>query len=516
MSASRRSLSPRLAAVIAAAVVLVVAMLTISPWPVGIFEDDAMYTILAKSLAEGTGYRFLNLPGAPNATHYPPGYPAFLAMLWKLYPSFPDNIVLFKFANALLLGAAAYGAMRFARERLGLGTGGALGATLASMATIPILLITGLVLSEPLFLAMLLPTLLLAERTAERGTVREAVLTGLVIGVLSLVRTLGVFLLPAVALVLLLRRRPRAVLALIAGGAVALVPWQLWTAAHQADVPAILSGKYGSYVAWVLDGYARNGWPLLQAVFRQNVSTLVASLTYFLMPTGPAWPRMVALALLVVLAALALRPLWRRAPVMTLYVAAYLGVVLIWPFDPVRFVIGIAPLIAFIVAMGVGVVREWRPSTPVVAWARRASLAGCLALAAGFTVYNARGVRGRWWESMQRDAGTRAKPVVEWVARYTRPGDVLAVDHELLVYLYAGRQAVPYQPFTPTEYVRPLTDAQRDSGFREMRRTYPVRFLIAGSAPGIELGQRLAETEPANIRLLGRLPTAEIFEIERP
>ena len=82
------------------AIVFFAAMLSVTPWPVGAFQDDAVYTLLAKSLATGEGYRMINLPGSPHATHYPPGYPAFLAVLWRLAPSFPDNIVVFKFANA--------------------------------------------------------------------------------------------------------------------------------------------------------------------------------------------------------------------------------------------------------------------------------------------------------------------------------------------------------------------------------------------------------------------------------
>ena len=69
--------SERLTHALLVVLVLVVAILTVAPWPVGAFQDDAMYTVLAKSLAEGKGYRFLNLPGEPNATHFPPGYPLF-------------------------------------------------------------------------------------------------------------------------------------------------------------------------------------------------------------------------------------------------------------------------------------------------------------------------------------------------------------------------------------------------------------------------------------------------------
>src|SRR6185503_11189771 len=101
------------------ALVMLVALLTVTPWPVGAFQDDAIYTVLAKALATGEGYRMINLPGDPHATHYPPGYPFFLSLLWRLAPEFPDNIVVFKFANAVWLSLAALGAWAFARSRLG-------------------------------------------------------------------------------------------------------------------------------------------------------------------------------------------------------------------------------------------------------------------------------------------------------------------------------------------------------------------------------------------------------------
>src|SRR5207247_10454340 len=59
-------------------VALAFGFAAVNTLPVGVFHDDAMYVILARSLATGQGYRYLNLPGNPAATHFPPGYPAFL------------------------------------------------------------------------------------------------------------------------------------------------------------------------------------------------------------------------------------------------------------------------------------------------------------------------------------------------------------------------------------------------------------------------------------------------------
>ena len=87
---------------------------------VGVFYDDGIYLALARSLAEGHGYRLLYLPGSPGAVHYPFAYPAFLAVLWSAWPQFPANVVLFRAANAVLLGLfAALSAGHVAERVLG-------------------------------------------------------------------------------------------------------------------------------------------------------------------------------------------------------------------------------------------------------------------------------------------------------------------------------------------------------------------------------------------------------------
>src|SRR6185436_17189298 len=70
----------------ACGLLVAVAILLVMPSSlVGVFYDDGIYLSLAKSLAEGNGYHLQYLPGAPAAVHYPIAYPAFLALIWKLW-----------------------------------------------------------------------------------------------------------------------------------------------------------------------------------------------------------------------------------------------------------------------------------------------------------------------------------------------------------------------------------------------------------------------------------------------
>jgi dolichyl-phosphate-mannose-protein mannosyltransferase len=515
--ASARASLARLLPLLVVGAVAAVTIGTLGPWPVGIFEDDGMYVILGKALAEGHGYRFLNLPGAPYGTHFPPGYPAFLAAMWKLFPRFPDNVFAFKIANCLLVAFAALMTVRYLRDRLRFSIEVSSAVAVLAMATVPILLLTAVVMSEPLFVALLMPAVIVGERAAAEGKTRDALLAGVLCGVLTLVRTLGAVLLPAILLVLLWRRRWRAAALALAAGVAIVAPWQLWASAHAADVDGPLLGKYGAYLPWLAAGFRHGGLPFAWGVVQKNVGQLAGFFSYALMPTVPPWPRLTTLALLTVLVAVGMRELWRRSLVAALFTVLYGGVVLLWPFEPTRFMLAIVPLVAATLALGIRGIAEW--GTPVAgpwALARRGAkgvlLAGCGALLVGYMAYNLRGVRQRWWESMQRTIADQAKPTAEWTRRYTRPDDVVAADHDALVYLYTGRQAVPYLSFTPESYLTVPSDSVLYGEMRAIIGRYRPKYLLIGGANGLRVARQLEHATPPEVRYLGSIRTGLIFE----
>lgn len=496
----------------ATALVLVVAMVTITPWPVGAFQDDAIYTVLAKALATGEGYRMTNLPGSPHATHYPPGYPFFLSLLWRMFPSFPDNVVVFKFANAFWLAAAAAGTIAFARARLGWHVLAAAAAGVAGTLAIVVLLITGVVLSEPMFMALTLPTLLLCERAADSGRVRDAVLAGAAVGVLVLVRTLGGVILPAAVLVLLWRRQWRAAVVLGAVAAAFLVPWQLWLGAYQDEIPDVLMGKYGAYGPWLAEGYHEGGFEFARAVFVANLQTLDGFLSYAFMPVAPVWPRAIAFVTLVLATVGGGVLLLRRAPVAMLFLAANIVVIMFWPFEPNRFLLAVWPLLTLCVGATIAALWTWRPAQAATAAARWAGLALCAAIVIGFGTYNARGYAGKWWASVQRDVGEGAKPIAEWVAQNTAPSDVLITDHDLIVYLFTGRRGMPTSTFLPRERVVPLPDSVNFAAVGDMLDRYEPRFFITTSQAGLRTGEHFTNTDPPRLRRYRQISNALIYE----
>src|SRR4051812_29458657 len=82
-----------LAAIILALVLLAGGLWRMTPGVCGVFHDDAIYVLTGHALADGRGYRLVNLPEAPPQTKYPFLYPAALALVWKLWPDFPSNLI---------------------------------------------------------------------------------------------------------------------------------------------------------------------------------------------------------------------------------------------------------------------------------------------------------------------------------------------------------------------------------------------------------------------------------------
>jgi len=77
-------------AMVLAGAYLGVAM--ISPPAFGLWQDDAVYVVTARSLAEGSGYRHLEMPQQPLQTKYPPLFPALLAVVFRLWDDWPANL----------------------------------------------------------------------------------------------------------------------------------------------------------------------------------------------------------------------------------------------------------------------------------------------------------------------------------------------------------------------------------------------------------------------------------------
>jgi hypothetical protein len=408
---------------------------------VGVFYDDGIYAALARSLAEGHGYRLQYLPGAPEAVHYPPLYPAFLALLWRAWPDFPANVVLFRAANALALGLFAGGFAAYLAQRRVLPPAAAALVVAIGATAVPLLTVVTVLFAEPLFLVLALCAWWLADAAADgagRRALTLAALAGVMAGLAGLTRSIGVAIAAGVVLSLVLARRRREALAAAGAAFLLLAPWSAWTAAHHSGVETVLAANYGTYG----DLLRQAGWRWISP---EALWDVLRPLGYVAFATlRPAWHPLLGLPALVVLAAGGVA-LTRRAPALGWSMVLYLAVVVLWPYAPDRFLWAMVPMLVVALVMGgvavwtaAGARQDWRR------WGLRAlAVAGVVPVIVGFGGYQFAGFTKRWPTSAQRGISETFERILPWVRSATPDSAVLAGEDEALLWLYSGRRAVP-------------------------------------------------------------------------
>jgi hypothetical protein len=226
------------------------------------------------------------------------------------------------------------------------------------------------------------------------------------------------------------------------------------------------------------------------------------------------WPRALVFFGVLAFAVLGTEGFRRKAPVTLGFLVLYTIVVMLWPFEPARFTLAVWPLWPLLV--GSGVVTAWGllgRAPRSVRWAGRLTT-GLLvaAFVGGSGVYNWTGYSRKWWVTTQRDAGKRAKPIVEWAARYTDSTTVLATEDDLIVYLYANRKSVPTSTFLPVQRVRFLTDAEDVQVVKDLFSAYQPGWFLVGSQQGFRTATTLTADPNLTLRFVGRTPDVLIYQ----
>lgn len=507
-------------AVVTAAVALALGVFAMNPLPIGVFHDDARYLLLARSIAEGTGYRFMFVPGTPAGTHFPPAFPLVLAALWKVAPPFPASVALFKLLNALMLALAALATFGFARKRAGLAPWAAAGAALAFAGSVPEIFLDSVLFSEQFFIAGMLGALLVAERavrdpaSAEHpgpSLARIAVAAGLAIGAVTMIRTIGVALAAGLAITLITRRQWREFAMSMAGIAVFAVPWQLWTMRHGGEVPPIAAGDYGTYGNWMMVALHSQGYGFILRVAGTNLRGLGIPLNLFGAEHAPPLiASLVAIPLLVALGVGTLR-LARRAPVTVASTAVYLLVVLVWPYAPDRLLWPVWPVMLIAAACGAADILAWRPATPARRASRTIELAALAVCGLLFVRWNVTQYRSRSWEG---PAAANAKLAIaaSETAAHLPPG-LVASEFDALVSLYTGRQAVPLLPLMAARYLNTRTPSEAAAQLSEILDAYHPRFLLVGTPEAFEAARLLAHANVPRVRFSGITPSGIVLYV---
>ena len=457
---------------IAAVVVLTVLLVTIrsqEPIGAGIYYDDGAYLALVRSVAEGAGYTYSNLPGAVPGVKYPPAYPAVLALTWKAFGLYPENLTALKALNALFWSLAAGGTfLLFARGNrrrvaaIGL-------ATLYAYLTVPSMSVATVLLSEPLFLLACVGALLLAATDPCRagpdsaategggrwpgGELGWAAAVGIAGAVAFLTRSIGLTLIVALVLPLLLNRRWQSAGFLTAMAGVPAIAWLAWSRSRAADVPEAIAGQYGSYGTWLGQGLEGGASARIGEVLRANWGPFVETLQFVWAPRAPGLALAVVLLAVGAAAVYGARNVWKRNPTLVLFPIVYLGLVFIWPYEPYRFYYAIMPLLTLLALEGL-----WEAAPKIRGDLPRWGIPVAAIVAAVFAVnalvYHGRGHVLRSWASPQTIPARAYAPLNEWIRTNTAPDEVIASALDPYVHWETGRAAVPSWRFLAEDYGR--------------------------------------------------------------
>ncbi|HUF31551.1 MAG TPA: hypothetical protein VMM77_12940 [Gemmatimonadaceae bacterium] len=460
----------------AAAGAVAIVMHAVLSWIVrarhlGTGNDDAVYLLLARALREGH-YRELFYVGSPIHSQYPPGYPAFLAMLGA--PS--DGALGLVIAANILLSCTALALLFDVMRRWS--------APLAVVAVAVLALNPWLVAassrvqSEPLFMAAVMLALW-ALRPSADSRHRWIAITAVIVAALT--RSAGVTIVAGILAHFLLARAWKAAFALTLVATLTIVPWIGWTVlapqkivgrSYIADAFVQLPRDYRGEQAALSESRSLSravslGRTLVRRVARNTPAYLTRSLpTVLAIPTVPgtvvdnaAWLLGMLAALLAGVATAMRR--WRPA---VLVLAAYALLLVIWPYVIGRFVVPLLPVLIAVMLLG-----AWQIGGRLMP---RLAIVPALALAAVPLMGGTRGVA-----SMVREAeGCRALAVDPgWpcrsdLRRYRSVVDSLALTlprdarvfttKEGTFYYLTGRQvvsaypAMSMEPAVLSEYLR--------------------------------------------------------------
>ena len=333
-------------------------------------QDDANYLLLGEAL-RSFEYRDIFLVEAPVHRKYPPGYPALLAVL-AVVPGEPADVAI---ATNVLLSTATL-ALAYGLFRPVFGPAVALAGLAVSAANLQVINYAGLAYSEALFAFLVLGALLVFTRARSPW---GAVLAGLLAIAAALTRPVGVTLVLALALAWVIRqyasaasrppeearaprtgpfgiRRPIVVGLLFA--AVITVTVGAWLAFSLSD-PTPHPGW--SYAADFAGGSPSNG--LVGRLARRVVTNLPVYVGSFLpsmlpIPTnaGTLLDNLVGLGIIVVgLGAGAWAMAKAGLVAVPIYLAGYLALLAVWPYQEIRFLV---PLIPLIIPLTLGGIRR--------------------------------------------------------------------------------------------------------------------------------------------------------------
>ena len=480
----------------------------------GLFHDDGVYTVVAKSLAQGDGYRIISLPGAPAQTKYPFLYSFLLSWFWRAAPDFPANIVALKALNIAVLLGIFFLAAGFYRRYFPRSGFGALVFALLVAANPIVFTFTDFVLSDLLFVFFALAALVIcAEESESSVSFARVALLGTVVGLACLTRLAAAPLVLAGAVYSLQRLGWRGGCGFLLIVALFLAPWFLWVSRAALPADDSLYAYYAFYTLGKTDVGDFGAWLGAHAAIALANARYLAD-TFELLYLIPLFPALGPV--LIALTAVGMFVSFRRAEAAHWsFFLSSIALLLFWPFHPGRYAAPVVPLLILFVFRGMKALDRW-----VDAWAGESALALAAKLVwlPALLIFILNGVWLSGYLLIHDEKTTRSvfasrlpfawsgfEETFAWVRAHAPADAVLATAYDPMYYLYTGRRAIRPALHHPDTYFYPYGSAQPDVGsvkeIQPQLEKLRVNFLIIDPLEGYAEGK-------ATLRLFDALVAA--------
>jgi len=469
----------------------------------GLFHDDGIYAVVAKSLSDGSGYRIISLPTAPDQTKYPFFYSYILSLLWSLYPKFPDNIGLLKAANAGFLAAVFVLSYLFYRRHVAEEESESLLFAVLVSINPAVFSFTDFTVSDILLLLLSLSAFVTVDVSVHsKPRLDSVVLLAVIVALACLARSAAVPLALAGAVHFTWSKRYRDLTLYICLVLLFLIPWGLWVITRSSHAVSSLLRYYVSYsseppafiIMWA------DPFGALEIVWG-NLRYILAALDLIFQS------RMIPGLLLSVCFILALG-LWRsfndQSAFLRSYILLYLALVVAWPFNPQRYLIPLVPAIYFFLFRGVHAAEAHlndlmtsETRKKILCHLVRVTFAIVVMLHVGWIshyLFSKDVATTRVWFGAEVPASWRGfSETFQWVRSHTDDRSVLATFYDPMYYLYTGRRAIRPGFHKPQTYFYPYGQAVADIGtvteIKSELKALGVRLLVIDPLDGFEEGR---------------------------
>jgi len=458
----------------------------------GLFHDDGIYAVVAKSLSDGAGYRIISLPTAPYQTKYPFLYSYILSWLWSLDPKFPHNIGLLKAANAAFLSGIFILSYLFYRCRVeGQESESLLFAALVCINP-AVFSFTDFTVSDILFLLLSLAAIVISDIseqcTSRRGSVT---LLAVIVALGCLTRSAAVPLAVAGAAHFAWSKRYRDLIYYVCVVVLFITPWWLWVGTHSNQTASSLLEYYVSY----------SSFPPAFVIMWSDpfgaVEIVWGNLRYIVEALELIFQSRIIPGLLLPIGLLLLFGLWRslndQSVFFRSYVVLYLGLVVALPFPPARYLAPLVPGIYFFLFRGVQaavvhlsnlMTSETRKN--ILCHLVRVTFALVVVLQVGWIFnyfLNKDVATTRAWFGTRFPATWQGfSETFEWIRNNTDESTIIATTNDPMYYLYTHRRSITPAVHKPATYFYPYGQAVPDTGspdeIRAELKSLAVRFLV--------------------------------------